>query len=180
MIKLKSFNELSGVTIPRAEKVVVPKCGGKSKTVSNSSQMADSHYYKNVCGCNATEVLLVNKEEKTTEIVVIPQFLFPNQIRREYQSKLKAFRWTGGTKNSKTYTQIIGSNKVIREEKVTLYVEFIETENYSAVVEKTVNVSEIDKVFEGRELVEERLKTLFSKVSIQKYESVVGEREWWW
>lgn len=170
MAVLKSFNELSGVTIPRVEKVRIGVVKTSTKGLSNKSELSDSHYFRNVIGCNCTELLLVHTEDKTAEIMVIPQFLFPNQIKREYGYTVKAFRWTKGSKKSQLFSRIVATNKVVLDPKILLAVEDIEIDSDKGVTtEKYITESNLWEVFEGRSRMEEALKVLWGKVFIKNY-----------
>ena len=167
---LKSFNELSNVIIPRAEKRVLVGVKTSTKGLSNPSQMADSHYFRNVIKCDCTELLLVHEKDKTAEIVVIPTFVFPNILKREYKGRLKAFRWTKGKKKSQLFNKIIATNKAILEDKIHLFSEFKEDKRGGGtLVEKYVTEANLWEVFEGRSRIEEALKVLWGKVFIKNY-----------
>lgn len=170
MAVLKSFNELSNVVIPRVEKKVVGVVKTSTKGLSNPSQMADSHYFKNVVGCDCTELLIVHMEDKTAEIVVLPYFAFPNQIKREYKYQVKAFRWTKGSKKSQLFNRIVATNKVVLDPKILLAVEDIEIDSDKGITtEKYITESNLWEVFEGRSRMEEALKALWGKVFIKNY-----------
>lgn len=124
MAIIKSLSSLRDAMKLSKKQVVKKEKVTSTVTLSNSSKLPDSHYFKSKKKCDVTRVWWVENEEKATiKTMVCPTFLFPNQIRREFDSNgknLLAFQWQNKEKNiqSRRYTMVLNNTCADCDEEV--------------------------------------------------------------
>lgn len=126
MAIIKSLSSLRDAMKLSKKQVVKKEKITSTVTLSNVSKLPDSHYFKSKKKCDVTMVWWVENEEKATiKTMVCPQFLFPNQIRREFDQNgknLVAFQWQNTSKKiqSKRYTMVLNNTCADCDEEVVV------------------------------------------------------------